>query len=260
MKEARRPSGWFWNTRIKRWELYGDGRSLLAYISSSGFNTSLTALTLEAVTVGSLLTTQEINTTLTGTIRNLNVPSLATLRAITTAGLSTLTSALITTGTITNANVGSTATIQALTTAGLSTLTSALITTGTATNVNVGTLATIRSFSTTGVGSIGDAQIAGLTVGASGTKLLNLLKFTGTIAGIAAIGSGAVAVGTVTGMTVTTGDSIFVTPKVTLTGHVGIVGALCPSTNTVNVFIANHKPDSAGSLPDTGVDVWVFRS
>ena len=95
---------------------------------------------------------------------------------------------------------------------------------------------------------------------AEGTEFTKLVKITGTLTGIAAIGSAAVAIGTVTGVTdVAVGDLIHVMPKAALAGHIGFVGAYVPTTNTVNIYVGNTKPDSAGSLPSVGVDLLQIR-
>ena len=99
----------------------------------------------------------------------------------------------------------------------------------------------------------------GLKLG-GGEAILKMGRLSGTLAGIAAIGSAAVAVGTVTGMTgLVTGDRVFVTKKTAFAGNVGFVGAIVPSTNTLNIWVANTKPDSAGSIPSCGVDVVYLR-
>ena len=99
-----------------------------------------------------------------------------------------------------------------------------------------------------------------LTIG-GGQALTRFGMLSGTIGGIAAIGSAAVAVGTITGMTgLAVGDKCMIIPKAALAGNVGIVGAYVPTTNTLNAYIANTKPDSAGSLPHSGVDVLYFRT
>jgi len=115
---------------------------------------------------------------------------------------------------------------------------------GTLQNVGVGTLATLQSLKLGGGSTLGAAY-----------------KLTGTCAGIAAIGSGAIAVGTITGMTgVAVGDAVMGAPKADVSaGHVGIGGFFVPTTNVVNVWLQNSKPDSAGSFPATGFDIFAVR-
>jgi len=89
----------------------------------------------------------------------------------------------------------------------------------------------------------------------------NFFNFVGTSAGITAVGSAAVAVGTVTNATgLAVGDIVFGNPKVALAGHVGAVGFHVPTNDTLNVYIANIKPDSAGSIPAEGWDIFAIRT
>jgi len=98
-----------------------------------------------------------------------------------------------------------------------------------------------------------------LKVGA-GTEITKLVKYTGTLVGIAAVGTNTSATGTITGITAATGDFVMVTPKAVLGANILFGNAVVPSTNTVNVKVANTSIISAGSLPSAGVDVWVIKS
>ena len=103
------------------------------------------------------------------------------------------------------------------------------------------------------------SRLAKLRIAEGGT-IGAFTKLTGTLTGIAPIGTGAVAVGTVTGVTgIAVGDLIHVMPKAALAGNIGFVGAYIPTTNTVNIYVANTKSDSAGSLVDVGVDLLHMR-
>ena len=110
------------------------------------------------------------------------------------------------------------------------------------TDITVGTLATLRQM-----------QVGG------GATVSFITKVTGTLLGLASVGTNTCAVSTLTGMTVAIGDTIFVTPKVAISGGIGIAGAYMPTTNTVNVIVTNPNIASAGSLPHTGVDVTILR-
>lgn len=110
--------------------------------------------------------------------------------------------------------------------------------------------------------TIAQGNIAQFQVGGGGT-LSYIKKFVGTLTGIAAVGTAAVAVGTMTGIGsagIAVGDLVLVVPKVALAGHIGFVGAYVPSINTINVLVANTKPDSAGSFVAVGVDALIIRS
>ena len=116
------------------------------------------------------------------------------------------------------------------------------------------------SISQDGIDTSGNIIALRARIGAGGTISL-IQKFSGTLTGITAVGSGATAVGTVTGMTgIAFGDSVFGNPKAALGGNIGIAGWHVPTTNTVNAYITNTKPDSAGSLAAVGVDILVLRS
>ena len=114
-------------------------------------------------------------------------------------------------------------------------------------------VAIANTLAVAGVGSFADARLQRIKLGLGATlSLFN--KITGTIAAIAAIGSGAVAIGTLTlvGGSINVGDVIFGNTDQALAGHIGIAGYWIPSINTINFAIANHKPDSAGSFPGCG--------
>ena len=95
----------------------------------------------------------------------------------------------------------------------------------------------------------------------------NIFGFIGSNAAITAVGTLAIAVGTISiagtvnASGVAMGDKIFGVPKADRSGgHVGVVGFYVPTTNTLNVWLQNSKADSAGSFPATGWDVIAFRS
>ena len=101
-----------------------------------------------------------------------------------------------------------------------------------------------------------------LRVGGGGTLGL-ITRLSGTIPGISAIGSGAVAVATITGQAsagIAVGDLIFGMPRAAIGGNTGIVAYIVPTTNLVNAHIANTKPDSAGSFVSVGVNLLQIRS
>ena len=94
-----------------------------------------------------------------------------------------------------------------------------------------------------------------LTLG-GGTGLNKIGVVTGTILPLTSIGSGATAISTISGMSgITTGDKVFISPIAAIGGHTNLGVAFVPSTNTVNVWISNTKPDSAGSFVAVGADV-----
>ena len=114
-----------------------------------------------------------------------------------------------------------------------------------ANDLTIGTLATIQN----------------IIVG-SGSRQTFILGFTGTNAAITSIGTGAIAQGTITNATgIAVGDKVFGVPKADRSaGHVGFAGFHVPTTNTLNVWVQNSKPDSAGSFPATGWDIITFRT
>jgi hypothetical protein len=133
--------------------------------------------------------------------------------------------------------------------------------------LSVGTQATIRDVVIANTGSIANLTttnglLNNTKLGATGGTISVLLGLTGTLPGITGIGSGGVAVATMTGVAsagVAAGDIIFGVPKAALGGHTGIVGWHVPTTNVINAYIANTKPDSEGSFVPVGVDVAALR-
>jgi len=122
--------------------------------------------------------------------------------------------------------------------------------TATIANINVGTLATLCNVSATSV-----------TVGADGGAVTKIDKIVGTIA-LAAIGTGSVAVATITGLGsagIAVADCVWVNPKAALSG-VGLTGVHVPTTNVVNVYVSNPSDQGGGSLPVVGCDVLVIRA
>jgi hypothetical protein len=113
--------------------------------------------------------------------------------------------------------------------------------TGTIANVNVGTLATLN---TTKIGG--------------GTTITKVAKHTGTIA-LAAIGTSAIAVATVSGLgsaNIAVGDLIFYTLKGAATAASVFAGkAYIPTTNVVCIDVGNTLDTGGGSLPAVGVDI-----
>ena len=117
--------------------------------------------------------------------------------------------------------------------------------TGTLSNANIGTLATLEK-----------ARIGGLHY------LTGVLKATGTTPGVSSIGSAAVTTVTLTNVAslgLAVGDLILANPKQALAGHIAYGGAHVPTTNVVNIYLANTKPDSAGSAPAIGWDIMMLR-
>ena len=102
----------------------------------------------------------------------------------------------------------------------------------------------------------GDSIFKGGVKYGGGTAFTKEAKLTGTIGAMTSVGTAATAVGTVTGMTgLAIGDVVTIMPKAAIGGLLGIGGAYVPTTNTLNVWITNPSPDSAGSLIATGFDV-----
>ena len=125
--------------------------------------------------------------------------------------------------------------------------------------IQVGTLATLQATVIVGIGSIADSRIQRTLIGGGATLSL-VTKLTGTLA-LAAIGTGAMAVATVTGMGsagVAVGDLIFGNPKAALS-RIGLVGWFVPTTNVVNAYIMNPSDQGGGSLPAVGVDLTQIR-
>ncbi len=102
---------------------------------------------------------------------------------------------------------------------------------------------------------------AGLTMG-GGTKLTYMLSFTGTSAAITSVGSGAIAVGTITNATgIAVGDKVFGNARgSTSDSHVAFAGFRIPTANVLNVLLSNSKPDSAGSYVAVGWDIVAIRA
>ena len=111
------------------------------------------------------------------------------------------------------------------------------------------------------VGSLADLQ--GVKIGGEDT-ITWFNKHIGTLTGIAAIGSGGVALGTITGvasLAVAAGDVVFGCPKADRSaGHVNLQGFYVPTTNVINAYLQNSKSDSAGSYPSTGIDLFIVRA
>jgi len=123
--------------------------------------------------------------------------------------------------------------------------------------IGLGSNKGIRTSATASLAAIDSPSVV---VGDGGALTL-INKLTGTLGAIAAVGSGATAVGTITGMTgVAIGDVIFGTPKAALAGNIGLGGFYVPTTNVVNAYVQNTKPDSAGSLISVGIDILQIRT
>ena len=125
--------------------------------------------------------------------------------------------------------------------------------------LTVGSLLSGNTLNIGGIGSIADARVQRLILGGGTISLLK--KFTGTIA-LTAVGTGSVAVATISGQGsagIAVGDLVFGNPKAALSG-VGIAGFYVPTTNVVNVYISNPNSQGGGSLPATGIDIYVQRS
>ena len=103
------------------------------------------------------------------------------------------------------------------------------------------------------------ATLAGMKVG-GGVNSTFIQKYTGTLAG-GSIGTASILRQTLTGShTCVIGDLVFGNFKADRSStHVGVGGFMVPTTNTIDVWLQNTKPDSAGSLPATGVDAYVIR-
>lgn len=95
-----------------------------------------------------------------------------------------------------------------------------------------------------------------------GQQVDYIRKATGTIAEISAIGTGAIAIGTITGIAslgVAVGDVVFGNLKADRSGgHVGLAGIYVADVNLIKVFLQNSMPNSAGSFPHTGIDIAVI--
>ena len=153
------------------------------------------------------------------------------------------------TGTLANINVGTLAVARAVAVAGQGSIANLNTTTGTITNLNVGSTLDINRL------IIGD-------VGVGGAAALSYLQaMVGTIA-LTAIGTGAVAVATVSGVgssRIAVMDKIFVLPRAALSG-VALGGVHIPTTNVINVYVVNPSSVGGGSLPAVGLDILHFRT
>ena len=118
-----------------------------------------------------------------------------------------------------------------------------------------------KGIRTSQTGSLSKADAATLVVG--GGDITKMKKYTGTLPGIAAIGTGACTWGTLTNVgsgAIAVGDMVLAIPKASLDGNIFFGATRVPTTNVVNILVGNTKPDSAGSLAHTGVDIFVIRS
>ena len=119
-------------------------------------------------------------------------------------------------------------------------------------DLHVGTQATIRNLDINQILKVGD----------DGTDIAKILLLIGTLPAIAAVGSGATAVATITGVAsagIAVGDRVTGQPLAAFAGHLGLGGFFVPTTNVVNAYIQNTKPDSAGSLIPKGIALTVIR-
>jgi len=237
-----KPNFWF-DENVMEWKLTGRGDVLLARFGQNGTFTvqALAANLLTNASIGEILNVATradlrallVNTV--GTIQNLNVGTLATLRSTNVAGVASLANAQIAAGAavLTNVTIGTLASVRGLN----------VNTQGSVQNLNVGTLATLQA----------------ANIGA-GDTLSKIGFLSGTLGGIAAVGTSAIAVGTVTGMTgLAVGDKVFGLPKSALAGNIGIAGFHVPTTNVLNAYVINPDPVTAGSLPSVGLDVLYIR-
>ena len=125
-------------------------------------------------------------------------------------------------------------------------------------SLTVGTLTTTRTLNVTTVGSIAQVRATNLILGGGTISLIT--KVTGTIV-LAAVGTNAVAVATVTGLgsaAIAVGDMVTVTPRAAITGVLLGLGWI-PTTNVVIVPVCNPSGVGGGSLPAVGVDVLITR-
>ena len=112
-----------------------------------------------------------------------------------------------------------------------------------------------------GVATLQTGQVGTLRI-AAGDNVSRLFSAIGTSPAVAAIGSASTVVATLTGMGsigAAVGDKVFGNPKQALAGHIAFGGLHIPTTNVLNVYLANTKPDSAGSAPAIGWDVVIYR-
>ena len=124
-------------------------------------------------------------------------------------------------------------------------------------NLQVGQVATIGR--TLNVGTLAVIQQIRVGVGAT---LAWIEKVIGTTPAVSAIGSGAVTTVTLTNFAslgIAVGDKVFCNPKQALAGHIAFGGAHIPTTNVINIYLGNTKPDSAGSAPAIGWDALLIR-
>ena len=176
-----------------------------------------------------------------------------------------LANANISVGTITNVNVGTLATMRTAQVAGIASLAdisgiNARFNVGTIQNMDVGTLATIRAAQFAGVASLADAQLAKFVL-AGGTQLIKALKLIGTMPSVV-IGTGpASAVASLTGMTgIVTGDSINIVFKAAPDDKLCLAGAYVSGADNVSVKLTNPNVASALTTTAVGVDVLAIRS
>lgn len=136
------------------------------------------------------------------------------------------------------------------------------ISTVTQDDTTVGSTALIQAAAIAGVASLADAEITSLVV-AGGGAITKIMKVSGTLPLITAVGTCAVAVSTMSAVAsagVAVGDLVFVRAKSAIGGHIFMGGAYVPTTNVINFLVANVKPESAGSFVAVGADALVIRS
>lgn len=109
------------------------------------------------------------------------------------------------------------------------------------------------------VGTLATLQAA--RVG-SGPQINFMLGFIGSSASITSVAVGEITIGTITNATgLAVGDKVFGNPKAATlqTGRLGIAAFYVPTTNVLNVHIANLGT-VAGSLPAVGWDMFAVRN
>ncbi len=185
MSESKRPLGGLWNPRSRRWEWWvGDKSGPIVTIDGNGVQVNAGSLAYSALAIGSLMSSDTLNVGGQGSIQNLNVPTLATLRAIVVGAQ----------GSIQNLNVPTLATLRAINVAGVGSIASADIPTlkvgagGGALTLRMKVTGTI-SLAAVGTCGVGVATMTG--IGSSGIAVGDLVTVTpkAAISGVGFVGA-----------------------------------------------------------------------
>lgn len=157
MAESRKPT-FAWDSKNKAWSFWiGDKTQAIVTIDGNGLAVNKGSLTYTSVTIGTLATAEAF-TAVTGSIENLNVPTLATLQALNTAGQGSIANLNTTTGTITTLNAVNIAKVARAQIGGGGTISYMAKFTGTIALAAVGTM-------TVGVATVSNLGSSGIAVG-----------------------------------------------------------------------------------------------